>query len=181
MKTCARFSGILLFLLLTVAAANSAADRYVHGRVVHKDGLACHNCCSVQAELSDAAADTMNKSVSLASASAQHQRDHMQGEVDRDYAFVQSYSVKAVSGGHTFTAQIKIRRAGSYVVIAGFFKGVCWHKGSFSGTKFFKATRAQGEAGDVVSVTIENVPEPPANKQNTVGVFDSTDDICTKG
>lgn len=127
------------------------------------------------------ASATNNSSVSATSIPAQHVREHMQGEIDRDYAFVQSYSTKAVGGGHTFTAQIKIRRAGSYVVIAGFFKDTCWHRGTFSGTRYFKATRAQGEAGDIVNVTIESVPEPPANRQNTVGVFDSTDDICTKG
>lgn len=61
----------------------------------------------------------LTASVSGTSVPAQHVREHMQGEVDRDYAFVQSYSSRAVDGGHTFTAQIKIRRAGSYVVIAG--------------------------------------------------------------
>ncbi len=119
--------------------------------------------------------------ISKTSGPVQHEREHMQGEVDRAYAFVQSYSTKAVDGGHTFTAQIKIRRAGSYVVIAGFFKDTCWHKGTFSRTNYFKATRAQGEAGDVVNITIESVPQPPANRQNTVGVFNSLDDICTKG
>ncbi len=52
MKNPARFIGILLLLSLTVSAANSAADCYIYGRVAYKDGSACRNCCSVQAELS---------------------------------------------------------------------------------------------------------------------------------
>jgi hypothetical protein len=63
MKTPARFLGIFLFPLLTVSAANSAADCYIYGRVAYKDGSACRNCCSVQAELSGGGAGTMSKSV----------------------------------------------------------------------------------------------------------------------
>jgi hypothetical protein len=63
MKNSARFFGILLLLSLTISAADSAADCYIYGRVVYKDGSACRNCCSVQAELSGGGAGTMSKSV----------------------------------------------------------------------------------------------------------------------
>lgn len=62
-KIYARLLGILSLLLLTVSATNSAADCYIHGRVAYKDGSACRNCCSVQAELSGGGAGTMSKSV----------------------------------------------------------------------------------------------------------------------
>lgn len=63
MKNSARFLAILLLSLLTVSAANSAADCYIYGRVAYKDGSACRNCCSVQAELSGGPFGTMSKSV----------------------------------------------------------------------------------------------------------------------
>jgi hypothetical protein len=63
MKNYARILGVLLLPLLAVSATNSAADCYIYGRVAYKDGSACRNCCSVQAELSGGGAGTMSKSV----------------------------------------------------------------------------------------------------------------------
>lgn len=55
-------AGFLLSLLILSANSNPA-DCYVYGRVTYKDGSACRNCCSVQAELSGGAVGTMSKSV----------------------------------------------------------------------------------------------------------------------
>jgi len=63
MNTYTRFLASFLFLLLAASTANSAADCYIYGRVTYKDGSACRNCCSVQAELSGGGAGTMSKSV----------------------------------------------------------------------------------------------------------------------
>lgn len=63
MKQIALLFGILFLTLMTAMAANSTADCYIYGRVTYKDGSACRNCCSVQAELSGGGLGTMSKSV----------------------------------------------------------------------------------------------------------------------
>src|SRR5688500_6727122 len=64
-------------------------------------------------------------------------RPHMQGEVEASLAYVQTYESTPTDSGAEFIAQIKIRRAGTYTVIAGFTKGECWHRGWLSGAGYY--------------------------------------------
>ncbi len=54
---------VIVSLTFATSAAEMAADCYIYGRASYKDGSACRNCCSVQAELSGGGAGTMSKSV----------------------------------------------------------------------------------------------------------------------
>lgn len=117
--------------------------------------------------------------LSLVSVYAADQRNSMKGEVSQSEAYVQT----AEAGGSDpvyFTIHVKIKRTGSYTVIAGFYKGACWHKGWFSGTEFYGYATVSGEEGDVLTVHIQ-APEPPMNTNKTAGVFYSIDSICTQG
>lgn len=107
-------------------------------------------------------------------------RDRMQGEVSSSSAFVQTFSSEHSGSDAEITAQIKIKNSGSYVVVGGFYKGDCWHKGWLSGTRFYDTASVNGEAGDVITVKLKAFT-PPMNKNITVGVFQSISDICTKG
>ncbi len=110
----------------------------------------------------------------------QSSRSSMEGELDESYAYCQSYDAEKTDTELILKAQIKIKKTGNYTVVGGYVKGDCWHKGTFSGARYYKSTQLTGEAGDVITVTLR-CSRPPLNNKITIGVFNSISDICTRG
>lgn len=109
------------------------------------------------------------------------ERGKMQGELYPDLSgIVQSYNTYEEGSQHVVKMQIKLMKTGHYVVIAGFHKGNCWHKGFFSDTRYYGIADISGEKGDIINVEIRYFT-PPFNRDWTIGFFKSENDICTKG
>ncbi len=103
---------------------------------------------------------------------------------DTDVMIQHSESQKIDEDNYLFSARIKIKRSGRYIICGGFSKKVNGetrlHQGAFLGIKYFECTNVNGDQGDVIPLKFK-VLKPPLNRDWSIQAFASEKDIETTG